>query len=59
MMCRLYGVSPAGFYAWKARSLSQRSEEDDRLAEQIRQVHAGQPRDLRQSARARVAAPTG
>ena len=39
MMCRLYGVSPAGFYAWKGRSVSQRSMEDERLVEQIRQVH--------------------
>ncbi len=40
MMCRLYGVSPAGFYAWKARSVSNRSVEDERLAAHIRQVHA-------------------
>lgn len=39
MMCRLYGVSPAGFYAWKVRSPSQRAVEDERLVEQIRQVH--------------------
>lgn len=39
MMCRLYGVSPAGWYAWKARSVSQRSLEDDRLLRQIRQIH--------------------
>jgi transposase InsO family protein len=38
-MCRLYGVSSAGFYAWKARSVSQRSLEDDRLVGQIRQIH--------------------
>lgn len=40
MMCRLYGVSPAGFYAWKARSASPRSVEVERLVEQIRQIHA-------------------
>jgi putative transposase len=39
-MCGLYGVSPAGFYAWKARSASQRSEEDERLVTQIRRIHA-------------------
>lgn len=41
MMCRLYGVSAAGFYAWKARLVSQRSVEDERLVKQIRQIHAG------------------
>jgi putative transposase len=40
MMCRLYGVSAAGFYAWKSRSASDRAVEDERLAAQIRQVHA-------------------
>jgi hypothetical protein len=39
-MCRLYGVSPAGFYAWKRRPPSRRSAEDERLAEQIQRVHA-------------------
>jgi putative transposase len=38
-MCRLYGVSPAGFYAWQQRPPSRRSGEDQRLVEQIRQVH--------------------
>lgn len=40
MMCRLYGVSPAGFYAWKARSRSLRGQQDEQLLEQIQQVHA-------------------
>ncbi len=40
MMCRLYDVSRAGFYAWKARCASNRSVEDERLAEQIRHIHA-------------------
>lgn len=40
MMCRLYGVSPAGFYAFKARSRSLRSQQDEHLLEQIQQVHA-------------------
>ncbi len=39
-MCRLYGVSPAGFYAWKRRTPSQRSVEDGRLEKQIRRAHA-------------------
>lgn len=39
-MCRLYGVSPAGFYAWKRRQPSRRAVEDEQLSAQIRVVHA-------------------
>ncbi len=39
MMCALYGVSPAGFYAWRRRSASQRALEDERLVSRIRGVH--------------------
>lgn len=38
-MCRLYGVSPAGYYAWRRRSASRRSLEDDSLLRKIRIVH--------------------
>ena len=38
-MCRLHRVSPAGYYAWRDRSRSARSIEDERLAEKITQVH--------------------
>ncbi len=38
-MCRLYGVSPAGFYAWKAREQSLRKRHDDHLVQRIQQVH--------------------
>lgn len=39
-MCRFYGVSRAGYYAWKARGESARSKEDRRLLKRITQVHA-------------------
>lgn len=39
MMCALYGVSPAGFYAWRRRSASRRDVEDDGLVRKIRGVH--------------------
>ena len=39
-MCRLYGVSSSGFYAWQARAPSERSAEDERLLVQMKKVHA-------------------
>jgi len=39
-MCRLYGVSPAGFYAWKQRSPSERSIRDEALTQKIQRARA-------------------
>lgn len=38
-MCRLFGVSPAGYYAWVQRPASQRAIDDHVLVEKIRTVH--------------------
>lgn len=38
-MCRLLGVSAAGYYAWVSRPPSQRSVEDATIVEKIRTVH--------------------
>jgi putative transposase len=38
-MCGLLGVSPSGFYAWKRRCGSQRTQSDAALLAQIRTIH--------------------
>lgn len=39
-MCRVFGVSVAGYYAWRSRSDSKRAVEDRALLADIRQAHA-------------------
>jgi hypothetical protein len=39
-MCRMFGVSAAGYYAWVARPASQRTVEDASLVDKIRTAHA-------------------
>ena len=40
VMCRMLGVSAAGYYAWASRLPSQRAVEDARLVDKIRSAHA-------------------
>src|SRR5271167_576896 len=39
-MCRLLGVSPSGYYAWKKRQPSRRTQTDAALVAEIRAAHA-------------------
>jgi len=39
MMCRLYGVTRAGFYAWRSRERSERERQNEALVRRIRRVH--------------------
>ena len=39
-MCRLYGVSASGYYAWRERAPSERARADALLLEKIRYEHA-------------------
>lgn len=53
-MCRFYGVTRAGYYAWRLRGPSRRTLENDRLLTAIRRAHEasrgtyGSPRIYRQ-----------
>ena len=38
-MCRLYGVTRAGYYAWRARGESARKRQNRGLAQRIRKIH--------------------
>jgi putative transposase len=38
-LCRVLGVSPSGYWAWRKRDLSARAQSDARLVAQIRQIH--------------------
>lgn len=38
-MCRIFGVSPSGYYAWTDRPASERSKEDEVLLKQVRHAH--------------------
>ncbi|VAW79574.1 Mobile element protein [hydrothermal vent metagenome] len=38
-MCKLYGVTRGGYYAWRQRPPSERAKEDGRLIKKIRQAH--------------------
>src|SRR5438876_12347096 len=39
ILCDVLGVSPAGYYAWRARPESRRAAADRELVEDIRRVH--------------------
>lgn len=39
MMCRVYGVTRAGYYAWCSRERSEREHQNAKLAEHIRAAH--------------------
>ena len=38
-LCRVLGVSPSGYYAWRSRAASERSVSDAVLTERIREIH--------------------
>ena len=40
LMCRVLGVSPSGYYAWRSRPESQRALANQRLLQEVRRLHA-------------------
>jgi len=39
LLCKIVGVSKSGYYAWKSRPPSKKSQEDAALTERIVEVH--------------------
>ena len=39
LLCRVLGVSPSGYYAWRVRGQSARAQEDEVLTARIRAIH--------------------
>ena len=39
-MCRVLGVSPSGYYAWRQRGAPQRAQQDAELLRRIKTVHS-------------------
>jgi putative transposase len=39
IMCRVLQVSSSGYYAWRKRQPSERTQEDQKLSQQIREIH--------------------
>ncbi len=39
-MCRVLGVSPSGYYAWRGRPPSRRARENEALSRRITAIHA-------------------
>jgi len=39
-LCRVLGVSPSGYWAWRTRTPSARAGDDARLLSRIREIHA-------------------
>jgi len=46
-MCRVLGVSPSGYYAWRGRGPSRRKQEDQALLERIRGIGEDSRGDVR------------
>ena len=40
LMCRCLKVSRSGYHAWAGRALSTRAQDNQRLLERMRQIHA-------------------
>jgi len=38
-LCRVLGVSPSGYYAWRDRPPSARNVANERLLERMRKIH--------------------
>jgi len=39
-MCKIFAVSPSGYYAWRERPPSRLKMANDRLIEKIKEIHA-------------------